>query len=539
MPHGTRRVWIGLWLALIAAFAAMHALHLSADFPNHTPWYMDWAKYTDEGWYGNAAIRAHLFGKWYVPGGFNPAPAVPVWQFLEWIEFFFTGVSVTAARGLAVGFFFLNLALSALLLRWRGGRGGVLLALTLLVTSPFLYCFSRLAILETLLIALMLAALNMGVRLNRARRPVWNAAGIGLLFTLMLLTKTTAVFLLPALVWAMVLPLWQERAKALRCLVAAGATSALTFGAWMALVVRAGMLPDFRYLFFINTYPKPKGLLWPMVAFWWSFHGGLWVDYILVPLAGVMAVAALAAWRWGAARGGEAWSAWGRGLALDPVFGASALAAMGYLLFMTYQDHPQPRYFVVVAFFCFILVARGSEALLAGEGARRQMGWAAVGLAAGAVVVNSAWTLSYVAHPEYTWVDAARNLTRYIDEHPNGNRLLVSISGDEITLVTHLPTMCDDFGTPTAEIPDLSARVAVYKPGWYATWNEMDPGTFADLHTHYSVEQVASFHAFDDPNRNVLVLFKLHPLPDGEERDEDEQNLAVPLKGDRIEIPVE
>ncbi|HEU5458315.1 MAG TPA: hypothetical protein VFU68_06835, partial [Terracidiphilus sp.] len=431
------------------------------------------------------------------------------------------------------------LGFSALLLAWRGRRWAGLFALTMLVTSPFLYCFSRLAILEPLLIALMLAALNIGVRLGEARRPARNAAGIGLLFTLMLLTKTTAVFLLPALVWAMVLPLWQERAKALRCLVAAGAASAMTFSAWMALVVRAGMLPDFRYLFFINTYLRPKGLLWPMVAFWWSLHGGLWVDHILVPLAGVLAVAAVAVWQWGAKLGWAEWSSWGRGLALDAVFGASALAAMGYVLFMTYQDHPQPRYFAVVAFFCFILVARGSEHLLAGDGTRKQMGWAVVALIAGAVAVNSAWMLSYVTHPEYTWVHAARNLTRYIDEHPNGNRLLVSISGDEITLMTHLPSMCDDFGTPTEEIPDLSARLAVYKPGWYATWNDMDPGTFADLHTHYTVEQVASFHAFDDPNRNVLVLFKLHPLPEGVERDEDEENLKVPVKGDRIEIPVE
>jgi hypothetical protein len=59
----------------------------------------DWAKYTDEGWYGNAAIRAHLFGHWFVSGDFNPAVALPVWPFLEWLLFFFTGVSVEAARG--------------------------------------------------------------------------------------------------------------------------------------------------------------------------------------------------------------------------------------------------------------------------------------------------------------------------------------------------------------------------------------------------------------------------------------------------------
>ena len=151
-----------------------------------------------------------------------------------------------------------------------------------------------------------------------------------------------------------------------------------------------------------------------------------------------------------------------------------------------------------------------------------------------AVVVNGAWTFEYAAHPEYTLLDAARQLTRYIDQHPNGNRMLVSISGDEITLMTHLPTLCDDFG-----MQDLPTKLATYEPGWWATWNDIDPGTLEDLHVHHSLEQVASFHAMDDPDRNVLVLFKLHPLPGGEAREIDGTNLQTPLPGDRIEIPVE
>ncbi len=118
----SKRWFYAVWVVFIGIFAVMHALNLAADFPNHTPWHIDWAKYTDEGWYGNAAIRAHLFGHWYVPGDFNPAPAVPLWPFLEWILFFFTGVTVEAARGLAVALFFANLVLSYTLLRPRGSK---------------------------------------------------------------------------------------------------------------------------------------------------------------------------------------------------------------------------------------------------------------------------------------------------------------------------------------------------------------------------------------------------------------------------------
>ena len=522
-PELKRWVYV-LWIAVLCGFAAAHAWNLTADFPNHSPWSSDWAKYTDEGWYGNAAVRARLFGHWYLAGDFNPGVALPLWPALEWIVFGFAGVSLQAARGLAVAFFFVNLALTYLLLRARSPRWSGLLAVTLLVTSPFLYSFSRLAILEPLLTALTLAALNLAVRLPQFNRRIGISAIIGLLFTLMMLTKTTAVFLLPALGWAMLLPFWKSRRTALSCAAAAGLTSAVTYGLWMALVVRHGLLPDFRYLFFINTYPKPPSPLWPAESFWWSFHGGLWVDHILIPLAGIVVVAALACWR----------QSWARDLIADPAFGAAVLAVAGYVLFMTMQDHPQPRYFAVVAVFCFILVARGAAALLAQAGPVRKLGWGVAGLAALAACVNGVWTGTYVTHPEYTFIQAAEALTRYIDAHPNGNRRMISVSGDEIMLATHLPALCDDFGT----VP-LHDKVALYHPGWFATWNDLDPGTLADIHTHYSVEQVARFRAFDDPERNVLVLFKLHPLANGQVRDQHDQNLQIQLPDDKFDIDIE
>src|SRR5260370_22719469 len=141
LPNSLKRWGTLLWVAVIVGFAAAHLLHLRADFPNNSPWYSDWAKYTDEGWYGNAAIRAHLFGHWYMPGDFNPAPAVPVWPFLGWVLFGFTGVSVVAARALAVCFFFADLGLAYSLLRARRllrtqiPRWEALLAVTLAVTS--------------------------------------------------------------------------------------------------------------------------------------------------------------------------------------------------------------------------------------------------------------------------------------------------------------------------------------------------------------------------------------------------------------------
>jgi 4-amino-4-deoxy-L-arabinose transferase-like glycosyltransferase len=541
-----------VWLIVIGGFAVLHAFNLRADFPNNTPWIFDWAKYTDEGWYGNAALRAHLFGNWYLPGDFNLAAAVPVWPLLEWVVFNFTGVSIEAARGLAVGFFFANLILSYWFLRASGPRWMALLAVTFAVTSPFLYCFSRLAILEPILTTFTLAALNLAVRLSRFRRPVLVSTGIGVLFTLMMLTKTTAVFLLPAIGWAMVAPLWRQRRLALRCAVAAAGAFAATFGLWMALLIDKGLLRDFEYLLVVNKYAKPAEFYWPLLSLWWSFHGGFWVDRLLFPLACVVPLSALLSWR----------SGWSRRLRQDPVFVASLLAVLGYIGFMTYQNHPQPRYYAVVAFFLFFVLAIGIESLLS---AARANGWAARGMRAevagsggptalapwgrnGAAVLavsvmtaaligvclNGEWTAVRALHPEYTLVPAAQKLASYVDRHPNGKRLLLSISGDEITMITHLPAICDDFGTQ-----DLASKLGIYEPGWFATWNDLDPGTLEDIHSRYSLEQVATFHAFDHPDRNMLVLFKLHRLPGGAVRNSSVENLQVPLPGDKIEIPIE
>ena len=260
----------------------------------------------------------------------------------------------------------------------------------------------------------------------------------------------------------------------------------------------------------------------------------MWVDHLLIPLCALLIAGLILM---AVARSSR--DKWTLRLLLDPVFASAVVAALGYLLFMAYQNHPQPRYFAVVAVFCFLAIAISMEALIVRPGLPRALGYATTAVVALAVAVNGAKTLKFATHPEYTFVTAARQVAEYIDQHPNGNPILVSISGDEISLVTHLRTLCDDFGTPTSTYPDLATKLALYQPGWWATWNDIDPGTLEDIHTHYSLEQVASFRAFDDPERNRLVLFKLHPLPNGIVRDYTARNLDNKLPGDRFDIPIE
>jgi len=489
------RALLGAGAAFVAMFFALHLLHPRADFPNFSPW-MDYSKYTDEGWYGNAAVSYFIRGGWYVAGDFNPAVALPVWPFLEWILFHFTGVSLTAARILAVLIFGGSLALTYALVRRNASIWAAMLAVVILASNAYLYCFSRVAILEPLLIFLMLLSWQLALQLPRASRPRQRTSlfiGIGLLLCAMVLTKTTAVFLFPAVAYLALLPWRREPRKLLAYAATMGISTALLWLAYYGFIVKPHYLQDFHYLFVANVYPQPTTAFGWLMAFWYAVHGALWIDPRFVTLAAALVLLSVFFFR-------ELWR--------NPLFVASFLAAAGYLFFIGLHNNMQPRYYQVVAFPLTI------GAVLAIQAVANLQGWQRTVIATAAaatllfsVFINCRETVWFAFHPEYTFVSAAENLARYIDQHPNRNRTLLSISGSNISMITGLPAICDDFGT--LDLPD---RIRRYQPGWYAAWNELDPGTLEDLHTQYSLTEVANFPAYDDEDRNRLILYRLTPL---------------------------
>ena len=488
---------------------------------------MDYAKYTDEGWYGNAAIRQALFGHWRFPGDFNPSVALPVWPLLLRGAFAVGGVSLPVARVLGLLIFAADLLVSYALLRHAAGRASALAGVSFLAGSAYLWAFSRLAILEPLLILFLLLSWLLVLRLppsgetrsgqtrsDRIRLPrrLLLLLCAGLMLALAVLTKTTAIFLMPATIYLV----WHANrfalGQTLRDTAWLAAGGLIPWAGYYLLIVHPHFAADYHYLFAANRWDQPKtasGWFW---AFWYALHGSLWVDPILCGLA-------LAMLGLGLLGKPRLWQ--------EPLVVASLLASAGYISFTGWHNNPQPRYYEVVAYplvFISCLGAAGlwragahparSAAQTATPGQPRwqaslkALGALAWALFAVTTAINIRGSVHFARHPDYSLVRAARGVTRYIDRHPNGKRLLLSISGDQISLITHLPAICDDFGTV-----DLPYRIHQYQPGWYAAWNEIDPGTLEDLHTQYRLEQVAKFHALDDEDRDVLILYKLHPLP--------------------------
>ncbi len=512
---------IGLLLAATTVFWALHFVHLRADFPNHSPW-GDWAKYTDEGWYGDAAIRHLQRGSWYVAGDFNPAIALPVLPLLEVAVFRFTGVSVVAARALSVTLFGAVLAAGFVLL-WRadatGRRRHTVAAATgvlLLAVSPFCYAFSRLAILEPPLILLTLLALLAAHAAPRTGAQAGGLGGsspvaglrvvvaLGILLPAMVLAKTTAVFLMPAIFFVV----WARGGFRLAPLLRTGGGGALLGGAlWSAyylVLVRPRYLLDYRYLFSANAYTR----LTPGTAFTVvreMVRDTLWIGGMARVFGFVLLITILIAAA--TTRGRLKAQAERYAVAI-----ALVLWILGYAVFLTYHNNLQARYYVVLAVPMCLFVPLALDLLW--RASQRRVARVGVALVTAAVVavgvVDARATLAYVRTPEYTLVDAAAHLAAIMRADPTRSPLMLSISGSELSLITGLPSICDDFGTE--ELPD---RVARYHPGWFLSWNQIDDDKMDALMPLYRVQRVAAFPAMDDPERNLLILYRLDP-PTGE-----------------------
>ncbi len=534
-------------LGVAAIFFALHFVHLTADFPNNSPW-NDWSKYTDEGWYGDAAIRHYVTGHWYWKGDFNPAVALPVWPAIEFLVFRVSGVSLVAARALTLGVFGCTLVILYLLMQRHtgpysaasgsapgsasgftsgaapgpasesGSRSGsgleegtpppggqslaAPIAVLLLCTSPFLFVFERMAILEPLLIALTALGLLTASHLRPLRLRAMELQGVGatLLLTLILpgivLTKTTGVFLLPAIFYMVWARAGYRLRPALRLAVPPAFGGVALWCAYFFLFVRPHYLAAYQYLFSANAYtgidlqPIATVILNTVID-------GAWIGTLLYALfAGVIVLALF----------------WRPRLFTNPLFSSLLLWIGGYVLFLAYHNNLQPRYYLVVAVPITAVVAMGLDSLRsAGGAAGRAVGSILCATLVLAVSIPDALQqIEYLRYPTYQFEAAAQGIKRIVLADTAHSHLILSISGSDLTLMTGLPSINDDFGTY-----DLDARVKLYRPGWYASWNDVAYDKADALTPMYRMKRVAAFPAYDDDDRNLLILYRLDPVSQG------------------------
>ena len=482
-----RPLRISLWI-VTAALALSRFLWLAADFPNYSPWMIDQAKFTDEGWWANAAVTHALTGHWHIAGDYNPAAALPVWPLLLGVLFHFTGVSIIGARALSAAFSVATLAVIYFLVRrYAASPVSAQAAVLLMATSPFAFAFCRLAILDTLVVfefCLMLLVASFAG--NAGKQRIWPLAALTLLVTAALLTKTTVAVLIPAVAWVAFRASassgrgWRAFGRAIIAVIVAPLA---LLKLWALLVSWLGYGSDYNYFFGVNAMPdidSAQTLHW--------LHdlavNGFWIDRVLYPLVLAILLAAIA---------------FRRRLWRNPLFTASWLAIAGAAAFIfSRQDDYAPRYFLVMlAPVIFIVVLAFDHAL---RTSRSRAGLLAAAMAI-TIVFNSVAIGNFLAHRQYQLYGAARQIAATVRADRSRSQLLFGVSAAEVGLISGLPSINGAYG-----IDDMVAKVAHYKPGWYLVWNEeIDHDALAG----HTIIPVADYKIFDDDDRTTLVLYKV------------------------------
>jgi len=482
---GARWFRIAVW-SIIFTLGILKFFYLNADFPNWSLWMIDQAKFTDEGWWANAAVMHALTGHWYVAGDYNPAVALPIWPILLGVIFHFTGVSVVAARALNVAVSLATLGVVFVLVRRytpTKSEAPAIFAVLLLSASPFAFVFSRLAILETLVVfefCLLLLVASFA-----STKRVWILAALALLTAIMWLTKTTSALLIPAVIWVAWSAMRRKLAGLFWAIMAVGVLPIALVKGYAALVSALGFGVDYDYFFGVNAMPD---IDWHQTFSTLSglFQNCIWIDRVLYPIGLLILVVTVA---------------WKRKLWGNPLFTASwiALAAQAVFIFRR-QDDYAPRYFLVMlAPLVWVVVLTFGELMIH---ARKTAALLLVGIAA-SVAANVVMISQFLTHRDYDFHNAALSIRDVIRSHPEQKPLILGVSGPQITLMTGIPSINDFYGTE-----DAAEKVARYQPGWYLAWNGVAPENDAML-APYQLEKMASYPAFDDDDRTMLILYKM------------------------------
>ncbi len=484
-----RTRWRLVLLLLALCLLALRLWHIRADFPDYHFYSQERARFTDEGFYTNAALHHFTLGHAYIPGSWNPGIFMPVWPLLVGLLFHFTGISVTAARSLAVVCTWVSVLLAYGVTRQYRSQTFACLVAFLMAVNALGFFYGRLAILEPSFVMFLLLAIYLA---GKSRPGNYLLAGVvGLVFVVATLTKTTAPFLLPAVLY----PIWAtnraNRKVAWRMLTVSLAVIILLLGC-AKIVWLLHYAPDSRIILALKPWWQLEHSPDRLLRF---FFRGTWIDPVLFPLAlaGFIAAALRLRFLW-----------------RDTLFMTALLWEAGYAAFIAFHYDGPPRYFVT------LIVPTIWLAMIFLEWIWRANKRVAVAVSA-CIAISVLWNITligeYLIHPRYSLVDASVRIKQVIVAQPPAgtapNHLLIGRGADEISLLSGgLPAMDSDGAMLLAE------KLDVYHPGWFINWTDWAGPISARMETvaaHRRLIEKASFPDLDRYRNSGIVLYQIFP----------------------------
>ncbi|MEO1791301.1 MAG: glycosyltransferase family 39 protein [Cyanobacteria bacterium J06629_19] len=242
-------------LALFGLLVYLRFVYLQADFPLGLGG--TGMAYTDEGWWSRNAVAWVREGNWYVDDGYNTITNLPVLPIIQAVWFKLFGVGLVSARAITVVCSLIVSGFVYVFARRELAKHLAWIAPFIVLTNYPTFAYTRMALLEMPMLVFLMASLWLVTKpqtlqavvdsgteaYEKANKgPSKEALGTivcvvvsGLLFTLAMLTKTTALFALPVVVIAICDP------------AISGWLSSLQLGKrWSAKRLPADLLPQLR-----------------------------------------------------------------------------------------------------------------------------------------------------------------------------------------------------------------------------------------------------------------------------------------------------
>jgi hypothetical protein len=484
--------WKALLLFILILLLALHWVHLGADPPSRLALIAGQDRsadlYADEGLDSSGAIASVRYGHWYLPNQFNLAVDAPLWSAILAPVFHLTGVSLLVARSLQIGFFCASLWLFYLLLSDLEPDSKLLALLCLLVLSSnyLAFCFSRMAILESVWTFFFLASLLLAVRACRSQ-SLLLAFGAGLCLALAATTKLTAVSgLLPLCAIFFLLRSKREHWLRLPAITAAGAATLLLP---YAFVVFAYFHKDHDYYRRVNILARavhgPRGwmhslkLILPAVRF---YDIPLCVAFLLAALLSIRSLPELRK---------------------RPLFVILIFWLLGIFLVSLQVAYFPPRYLLNPLFPLTALTVYVAESV---RQRSKALGGVLFALIAIAVVFGIGSIGRYLLRPQYTMRTAAEIISGTIPE-VHAPRLM----GDyayTMAFYSKMQPFDDGFG-----VAPRRQRIQDEDPQLYLTLDPVSPDRLADFAAAgRRLSQVAVLDAIDNYlSGKRLYLYRVLP----------------------------
>jgi 4-amino-4-deoxy-L-arabinose transferase-like glycosyltransferase len=487
----TTRLAVGVLLCFIAVAVGAHFILLDADFPKGLTWSR--VLYTDEGWYSGGAIARATTGRWYVEGDLNVIVGMPVLHLVEGAVFRIAGMSLVSARATIACFFVALLPLAYLLVSRHTNVLGGLAAIAVLSGSFIVFAYSRLATADLPAACLVLLSLVLAAHSGR-RASLARSALSGLVFSVAVLTKATAVAALPALIYATWISGESRRqrvaASATVVAVAVGVVAAHYGAARLLFAPDLGCLAVFHQpqRFELNPLYALRNL-WPTVRLWAV------VDSILCPVVVVLVPVFFVV---------------SRQFRQNKAAAISLVWLAGHILMISASTYQPPRYLAAA-----VIPATALLGVMAGVLTRRRdrLTPLLIVLAVGLLVFTDAGRMvRYLRSPSHTFLHMARDVASRMSSRPGEPPYLLGNFANSISLATGVRSINDRYGTR-----DLEWKLAEYEPSYYVTlWPE---GKIANLirETH-ELEPLAVYAGFREAEEVHFYAITEKASPDSMRR---------------------